>query len=209
MAREGVPGAAPPELSVFINCPFDDAYAPLLDAIVFGCVCAGFLPRVAQSTGAVATPRLDRILAELLACRYSIHDLSRWHGEGPDNLARFNMPLELGMALGVRGAARGRRAHQWMAMVPDDRTYQRVVSDLAGFDLVKHDGEQDGVLRVVLAWLIAQADARFDVEPGEVAAKLPHFTREKADLAMRWGVAQPPWRHVVAIAAQIARAAPS
>jgi hypothetical protein len=189
---------------VFINCPFDAAYAPLLDAIVFGAVCAGFWPRMAQSSGDVATPRLDRILDELLACRYSIHDLSRWHGEGPDNLARFNMPLELGMAVGIRGRSRGRNVHQWMAMVPDDRTYQRVVSDLAGFDLKRHDGEQRGVLLVSLAWLVAQPDAAVDVEPDEVAAKLPAFVAQKRRLAERWGLAEPPRGDIVDVAAEVA-----
>lgn len=38
--------------------------------------------------------------------KYSVHDLSRCRGEGDENLARFNMPLELGMAMAERFSER-------------------------------------------------------------------------------------------------------
>src|SRR4051794_26873514 len=88
--------------SVFINCPFDAEFRSQLNAIVFTCVHAGFFPIVAGSSGRTGRPRLERILTALNLCRYSIHDLSRCRGEGDENLARFNMPLELGMAMALR-----------------------------------------------------------------------------------------------------------
>ena len=91
-----------PAKSVFINCPFDREYAPLFDAIVFATVCCGFMPRSALESGDVAESRLDRITRAIFNSRYSIHDLSRCGGEGDENLARFNMPLELGMAMAKR-----------------------------------------------------------------------------------------------------------
>jgi len=51
-----------------------------LDAIIFTCVHAGFLPWMAGSTGTIAVPRVERILEGLTACRYSIHDLTRYQG---------------------------------------------------------------------------------------------------------------------------------
>jgi hypothetical protein len=126
--------AAEPEFSVFINCPFDEAFRGSLDAIVFTCVHAGFFPWMAGSTGSVAVPRLRRILDGLMACRYSIHDLTRFQGEGPDNVSRFNMPLELGMAMALRKTQTGAELHDWMVMVPDGHVYQQYISDLAGFD---------------------------------------------------------------------------
>src|SRR5579862_2661544 len=91
-----------PSKSVFINCPFDDEYAALFDAILFATVCCGFIPRSALESGTVAEPRLTRILRALFSSKYSIHDLSRCTGQGGDNMARFNMPLELGMAMASR-----------------------------------------------------------------------------------------------------------
>src|ERR1700761_8390529 len=91
-----------PSKSVFINCPFDADYALLFYAIVFATICCGFIPRSALESGTVTEPRLSRILRTLFSSKYSIHDLSRCTGEGSDNMARFNMPLELGMAMARR-----------------------------------------------------------------------------------------------------------
>jgi hypothetical protein len=94
--------ALDPAKSVYINCPFDAEYSVLFDAVLFSAVCCGFMPRSALESGSVAEPRLSRITRALFSCRYSIHDLSRSTGAGSENLARFNMPLELGMALARR-----------------------------------------------------------------------------------------------------------
>ena len=88
-----------PRVSVFINCPFDEDYEPLLDALAFTAVCCGFHPRTADESGAVDIPRIDRIAHAIFTSCYSIHDLSRYQGEGKDLIARFNMPLELGMVV--------------------------------------------------------------------------------------------------------------
>src|SRR5260370_38030969 len=94
--------ALDPSKSVFINCPFDGEYSDLFEAIVFAAVCCGFVPRSALESGTVSEPRLARIIRAVSSCRYSIHDLSRCTGEGSDNFARFNMPLELGIAMALR-----------------------------------------------------------------------------------------------------------
>ena len=91
-------GRPPPayEKSVFINCPFDPEYRDLMLASVFSVSAHGFVPRSARETQGDADPRFSRILTTIAASKYSIHELSRSTGEGGENLARFNMPLELG-----------------------------------------------------------------------------------------------------------------
>jgi len=37
------------ETSVFVNCPFDDDYAPLLEAALFCTVSLGFVPYLANA----------------------------------------------------------------------------------------------------------------------------------------------------------------
>lgn len=91
--------------------------------------------------------------------KYSIHDLSRFQGEGPDNLSRFNMPLELGIAVGIRFLKDGQPAtHNWVALVPPGFVHQKFVSDLGGFDPPDHDGTPAMVIRQVAAWLSMQPD---------------------------------------------------
>jgi hypothetical protein len=166
--------ALDPSKSVFINCPFDTDYAPLFDAIVFATVCCGFIPRSALESGTVSEPRLTRILRALFSSKYSIHDLSRCTGEGSDNIARFNMPLELGMAMARRFIAPANE-HDWLVLVPSGHTYARFVSDLMAYDPVTHDGSVPSVVVAVMSWLATRADAIPPVTPKEVLALLPIF----------------------------------
>lgn len=147
------------EKSVFINCPFDSDFRDLLLAIVFSVAAHGFVPRSARETDGTAEPRLSRILETLAASKYSIHDLSRYSGEGADNLARFNMPLELGMAAALRfERVETARPHNWLALVPEGYLHQRFISDLAGFDPGKHGQTPSSMIREVSAWLRLQPD---------------------------------------------------
>lgn len=73
--------------NVFINCPFDVAYKPLFDAMVFTVHDCGFIAR-----GAL-------IIAD---CRYGIHDISRTELDENSGFPRFNMPLEFGVFLGAK-----------------------------------------------------------------------------------------------------------
>jgi hypothetical protein len=147
------------ERSVFLNCPFDDLFAPLFHAAVLTIAALGFTPRCARETEGESDPRIDRIAKGLSESKYSIHDLSRFQGEGPDNLSRFNMPLELGMALSTR--YRGKTSgtpHNWVAMVPHGFVHERFISDLAGFDPPAHDQTPISLIKAISGWLTIQPD---------------------------------------------------
>ena len=189
-----------PSKSVFINCPFDSAYKALLHAIIFASVCRGFFPRSAVESGSVADPRMARILEVLFSSRYSIHDLSRCRGEGSEALARFNMPLELGMALAIRHQD---GQHDWAVLVPNDHQYLKFVSDLGGFDPLTHDGTVQMVVRAVTSWLAIRPDAVPGATPKQVLDLLPKYEEEVVRLTEEWGEASLPWRELVAAAIKI------
>jgi hypothetical protein len=198
-------GSAP---SVFINCPFDWEFRSQANAIVFTCVHAGFYPVLATSGGQSGRPRLDRILAGLSACRYSIHDLSRCRGEGEENLARFNMPLELGMAMAIRAGHLRQAGHEYLILVPAElQLYQRYISDLAGLDPQTHDGTPERIVAEVLAWLLTAAEAPAEVDPQEVIDKLGAFQAGLDDLQRQWRAGSIPWPRIVELAARVAREA--
>jgi hypothetical protein len=89
---------APPfERSVFVNCPFDEDFAPLLQAIAFCITDLGFYPRIAPENANNAANRLDRIVEQISESKYGIHDLSRCKSTKVDEYARLNMPFELGL----------------------------------------------------------------------------------------------------------------
>ena len=147
------------EKSVFINCPFDPEFQDQMLATVFSVAAHGLSSRSALETDGSSEPRFLRIFKTLSQSKYSIHDLSRCGGEGPENLARFNMPLELGAACALRFERnQSARPHNLLILVPEGFAYQRFVSDLAGFDPGRHSQTVESVIREVCAWLPLQED---------------------------------------------------
>lgn len=193
-----------PLTSVFLNCPYDLEYQPLFDCAVLAVIACGFTPRSALESGTVAEPRMARITRAIFESKYSIHDLSRCKGEGDANLARFNMPLELGISMARRYL--GRRPadkHDWLVMVPAGHQYARYISDLAGFDPVTHDGTERGLTVAIMRWLATREDAVLTPSPQQVLQGLPKFRREMRRLRRTWG-ALPPWADVVLAALTVA-----
>jgi len=94
--------AAPFDASVFINCPFDEEYAPLLEAAIFCVVYLGFVPRLASERLESGENRLDKIIEMIRGSRYSIHDLSRCKSAKAGDAFRMNMPFEFGIDVGLR-----------------------------------------------------------------------------------------------------------
>lgn len=62
---------------VFINCPYDDTYRPLLKAIVFTVHACAFQARLALEEAGSEHLRLERLVRLIRDCRLGIHDLSR------------------------------------------------------------------------------------------------------------------------------------
>jgi hypothetical protein len=82
--------------TVFLNCPYDDEYRPLLGALVFTVLDCGLTPRLASDQADSGQLRLEKI-RELIRCsRFSIHDISRMAPLKEGELPRFNMPFDLG-----------------------------------------------------------------------------------------------------------------
>ncbi|MEV0677619.1 hypothetical protein AB0I60_13965 [Actinosynnema sp. NPDC050436] len=118
---------------VFLNHPYDNDFRRHADALGFAVVAAGLLPVSARDLSSPDRLRLDVIFEAIRNCRYSLHDLSRAHGDGPNGLARMNMPLEMGMAL-YHALDRQRDDRRCAFFVPDQHDHRRFASDLAGLD---------------------------------------------------------------------------
>jgi hypothetical protein len=145
------------DLSVFVNCPFDEQYRPLFRALVFAIHYCGFSPRCALEVDDSGATRVGRIVDLIRGSRYGIHDLSRV--EASDGLPRFNMPFELGLFLGCKhagGAVQKRKA----ALVLDSERYrfQKLLSDIAGQDIRHHRADPMELIRQVRHWLRNQSD---------------------------------------------------
>lgn len=118
MATRRRAAAAVDPAGVFINCPFDKDYWPLLEVIVFTVVACGFKPRSALEQSDAATVRLDKIQTLIGQSAFGIHDISRAKVARVEDYPRFNMPFELGLDLGCQrhGSAAQRSAAQQAAL---------------------------------------------------------------------------------------------
>ncbi len=195
---------------VFINCPFDDAYQASHDAIVLTVVSFGMEPRSALETGTTAKPRMRRIFEALEQSDFSIHDLSRPFGDpSHDNLARFNMPFEFGMAyqLAEMSAARG-RDHDWMCLVLNTHRHAEYLSDLAGHDLETHDGTPASIIPPLFGWLSTRPRVPATpstLDPTALSGLLPELDGLLAAERARWG-AHLPWARQVAVSRDLVAA---
>ena len=93
--------------NVIVNCPFDDAYRPLLRPILFVTLYLGLKPRIALESLDSGRPRIEKIIALIEQSKYAIHDLSRMQAERAGEYYRLNMPFELGLMSVVGCARRG------------------------------------------------------------------------------------------------------
>jgi len=154
------------ERNVFINCPFDDLYTPLFNAIIFAVHDIGFRPRCALEASNAGQFRLTKIMDIISECKYSIHDLSRTELDKPSQLPRFNMPLELGLDLGCRRFGSPHQKEKVCLILDVEQyRYQKFISDISGQDIYAHGGSQRRVLELVRNWLRLELDPRIVIIP--------------------------------------------
>jgi len=137
---------------VFLNYPFDTEFGQLANAMHFAVVASGLIPVCAIDLSSPDRPRLEMLIEAIINCHYSIHDFSRYTGEGNNNFARFNMPLETGMAL-FHALQTQRKMHRCAFFVSTPHDYQSFASDLAGLDPKNYHGDELSLVASVYEWL--------------------------------------------------------
>jgi len=137
---------------VYLNYPFDPSYAALANALHFGVIAAGLLPVCANDLTSPDRVRLEMLVDAIVNCHYSAHDLSRCRGEGDANYGRFNMPIEMGMAM-FHAIKSQRIEHRCAIFVSNQREHQMFASNLAGLDPIRHSDDDDLLLTGLYEWL--------------------------------------------------------
>ncbi|HEX9905533.1 MAG TPA: hypothetical protein VGA77_11265 [Propylenella sp.] len=152
---------SPNPRDVFVNCPFDAAYKPTFNAIVFTVVRCGFRVRCALEADDAAENRFGKICRIIDSSRYGVHDISRTEADGDPPLPRFNMPLEVGLFLGAKRFG-GRRQSEKKCIIFDRERYryQRFMSDIAGQDIHAHGGDIATLIGELTAWLRNESGLR-------------------------------------------------
>ena len=147
--------------NVFVNCPFDDAYLPLLRPILFVTLYLGLTPRIALESLDSGRPRIDKIIALIEDSKYAIHDLSRLQAERAGEYYRLNMPFELGLDVGCRLFRADRYSEKRCLILEAERyRYQAALSDMSNSDIAAHGNNPEEVAREVRNWLTNTAGLR-------------------------------------------------
>jgi hypothetical protein len=139
--------------NVFINCPFDADYRPLLKALIFTLLYLELEPRLSQTISS-STVRVNQIKQHIKNSKYSIHDLSRSKPLKKNELPRFNMPYELGLDIGC-GEYGGKKFAGKRALILETEKYhyQKVLSDIAGQDIENHNDDPNTLVQKVRNWI--------------------------------------------------------
>lgn len=99
--------------------------------------------------------------------------------------------------------------HDWLLLVPSGKSYDRFISDLAGYDPRRYDeSRQTSIVSPILSWLVSNANNDCGFRPGEIKPDiiieaLPEFLEKNAELLKRWDGSYVPWDETLDIANEI------
>lgn len=143
--------------NVFIKCPFDPDYVPILRAIVFAVIYLKFDPRIASESMDSGEPRVTKLIKLISSSKYAIHDLSRLKAAKKGEIFRLNMPFELGLDVGCRAFKGGKWAAKKCLILEAERyRYQAAISDMSNSDIAVHGNDRETALHEVRNWLVQQ-----------------------------------------------------
>ena len=138
---------------IFINCPFDEGYSDIFDAVLFAIYFCGCKPRCALEIDDGSQIRLDKIYDIIEESDLGIHDISRTE-VNDNNLPRFNMPFEFGVFMGAkRFGGRKQKEKSCLIFDTDRYRYMEFISDISGQDIKAHDNDPTQVIRKIRNWL--------------------------------------------------------
>lgn len=168
---------------VFINCPFDDAFAPLRNAIVFAIYDCGFIPRCALEEDNSGNVRIEKIHKIISECKFGVHDMSCTELDGHNQLPRFNMPLELGVFLGAKRFGSGNQKYKnCLVLDREQYRYQQFISDIAGQDIRSHDGNAETAIGVIRSWLNTASGRRTIPGGRQIARRYEQFCQDLPEI---------------------------
>jgi hypothetical protein len=142
------------ERNVFINCPFDQEFLPLLRPLLFTVLACGFTPRIALERFDSGEARVNKLTELIKSAKYSIHDLSRFRSKQQNEYYRLNMPFEMGLDIGCRLFGSDSKVKQKCCLILEEEQYswQKALSDLSNSDVKTHHGDPERLVMNVRTW---------------------------------------------------------
>ena len=171
--------------NVFLNCPFDDDYKSMFDSIVFTIKYCGFDVRCAREEEDSGVIRIEKILKIISNCKYGIHDISRAELDPNTKLARFNMPLELGIFIGAKKFHNIKSKRKYLILDISPFRYRDFISDIAGSDIKAHNKEPRKAVLAIRDWLDSKtrrnipASSKIWERFETFTTELPYYSEQK------------------------------
>jgi hypothetical protein len=104
----------------------------------------------------------------------TIHDLSRIE-RNADDLPRFNMPFELGLAMGAKYFNSRKKHYSALILVREPYVLPAYLSDLGGNDPRAHGGDPRAVIRLVTSFLHASPSGHLLPGPAHTMRRFEAF----------------------------------
>lgn len=128
-------------IEIFSLTVLDEQYQELFDALLFAVYFCRYKPRCALEIDNGAQIRLEKIFIIIKDCDLGVHDISRTQLT-PNNLPRFNMPLEFGIFLGAKKFGSTKQKQKSCMIFDSDKyRYMEFMSDIAGQDIKWHNND--------------------------------------------------------------------
>jgi len=175
-----------PGNDVFLNVPFDAAYRPLFEALIFCVTDCAFVPRCALEASDGGHVRVEKITRIIADCAFGVHDISRTELNRKSRLPRFNMPFELGLFLGAKRFGDRRQKRKSTLILDRERyRFQHYLSDIAGQDIKAHGDDPALLIRAVRDWLRDAEPRRHLPSSTVIASRYAKFRRDLPGLCRK------------------------
>ena len=172
--------------NVFINCPFDNDYIEMRNALIFAVFDCGFIPRCALEDDDSGEVRFDKIQKIISECRFGIHDISRTELDGVTDLPRFNMPLELGVFIGAkRYGDKTQKVKKSIILDCEPYRYRAFISDISGQDIQSHNNDPEQSITRIRNWLNTSSGRRTIPGGRAIVQRWRQFENDLPDMCAR------------------------
>jgi len=139
--------------NIFINCPFDDNYSAIFDAVLFTIYLCGCKPRCDLEIDDGSQVRLNKIISIIEESDMGIHDISRTE-VNPNNLPRFNMPFEFGVFMGAKEFGKKKQSAKTCLIMDSGKyRFREFFSDISGQDIKDHNSDAFQAIKNIRNWL--------------------------------------------------------
>lgn len=142
--------------NVFLNCPLDKEYLPLLKPLIFTIFRLGLSPVISTQRSDSGEIRLNKIIEFIQTSRFCIHDLSRFKSAQENEYSRMNMPFEIGVDFGCRNSNKKFQTKRTLILEAERYSCQRALSDLSGIDPKCHNSDPQELVYQVRTWFSEQ-----------------------------------------------------